>query len=71
MKCSFMVSRKQYIQLAKVLDCKLPTISKPIPNFPHRVRGLKADLTGYHCTTVATTRVLKDRGEQGCCKVRG
>ena len=27
----------QYIQLVKVLYCKLPTIDKQLPTFPHRV----------------------------------
>ena len=31
----------QYIQLVKVLYCKLPTIGKKqLPTFPHKVRGL-------------------------------
>ena len=30
----------QYIQLVKVLHCKLPTISKQLPTFPHKVLGL-------------------------------
>ena len=29
-----------YIQLVKFLYCKLPTISKKLPSFPQRVRGL-------------------------------
>ena len=30
----------QYIQLVKVLYCKLPTIGKQLPTFPHRVWDL-------------------------------
>ena len=30
----------QYIQLVKVLYCKLPTMGKKLPSFPHRVQGL-------------------------------
>ena len=30
------VGRGNYIQLIKVLYCKLPTISKQLPTFPHR-----------------------------------
>ena len=30
----------QYIQLVKVLYCKLLTIGKQLPTFPHRVKGL-------------------------------
>ena len=45
----------QYIQLVKVLCCKLPTIRKKLPTFPLKVRGVTADLRGgrqvcYHCT---------------------
>ena len=37
---SFISRRNQYIQLVKVLYCKLLTIGKKVPFFPHRVRGL-------------------------------
>ena len=37
---SFMGRGNQYIQLVKVLYCKLPTISKQPPIFPHKVWGL-------------------------------
>ena len=30
----------QYIKLVKVLYCKLPTIGKQLPAFPHKVKGL-------------------------------
>ena len=30
----------QYVQLVKVLYCKLPTIGKILPTYPHKVRGL-------------------------------
>ena len=36
---SFVGRRNQYIQLVKVLHCKLPTISKQLPTFPHKVLG--------------------------------
>ena len=29
-----------YIQLVKVLYCKLPTIGEQLPTFPHKVQGL-------------------------------
>ena len=32
--------RNQFIQLVKVLYCKLPTIDKQLPTFPHNVLGL-------------------------------
>ena len=35
---SFMGSRNQYIQLVKVLYCKLPTHGKELPAFPLEVR---------------------------------
>ena len=37
---SFAGRRNQYIQLAKVLYCKLPTIGKQLSTFPHKVQGL-------------------------------
>ena len=37
---SFMGRGNQYIQLVKVLNCKLPTISKQLPTFQHKVQGL-------------------------------
>ena len=37
---SFMGRGNQYIQLVKVLYCKLLTISKKLPSFQHRVQGL-------------------------------
>ena len=37
---SFMSKRNWYIQLVKVLHCKLPTIGKELPTFPHRTGGL-------------------------------
>ena len=37
---SFMGRGNQYIQLVKVLYCKLLMIGKKLPSFPHRVRGL-------------------------------
>ena len=51
---SFVGRGNQYIQLAKVLYCKLPTTGKQLPPFPHKVWGLTPDLIGgirvcYHC----------------------
>ena len=47
----------QYIQLVKVLYCKLLTIGKPLPTFPHKVRGLNYLRGGrqlcYQCATEA------------------
>ena len=37
---SFMGRGNQYIQLVKVLNCKLSTICKKLPSFPHKVQGL-------------------------------
>ena len=37
---SFVGIGNQYIQLVKVLHCKLPTISKQLPTFPHKDQGL-------------------------------
>ena len=37
---SFVGRRNQYIQLVRVLYCKLPTIRKQLPTFPYKLRGL-------------------------------
>ena len=37
---SFVGRGNQHIQLVKVLYCKLQTISKQLPTFPHKVQGL-------------------------------
>ena len=37
---SFLARGNQYIHLVKVLCCKLPTISKQQPTFPHKVQAL-------------------------------
>ena len=37
---SFVVTGNQYIQLVKVLYCKLLIISKQLPTFPHEDQGL-------------------------------
>ena len=37
---SFVDRGNQYIQLVKVLYCKLPTIGKQLPSFSHKARGL-------------------------------
>ena len=58
----------QYIELVKVLCCKLPTIGEILPFFPNRVRVETAELrggwqVGYHCTIV-TPVVHVDRMQQ-------
>ena len=37
---NFVDRGNEYIQLVKVLYCKLPTIGKPQPTFPHKDWGL-------------------------------
>ena len=37
---SFMGKENQYIQLVKGLYCKMLTIGKQLPTFPHRILGL-------------------------------
>ena len=37
---SFVAKENQYIQLVKVVYCKLPTISKLLQTFPHKIWGL-------------------------------
>ena len=37
---SFVGRGNQYIQLVKVLYCKLPTIGKQLPTFSNEVQGL-------------------------------
>ena len=37
---SFVGRGNQYIQLVKVLHCKLPTIGKQLPTFPHKANVL-------------------------------
>ena len=44
----------QYIQLVKVWYCKLPTIGKQLPGFPHKVLGI---ITKLECHLYA--KVLK------------
>ena len=39
---SFVGRGNQSIQLVKVLYCKLPTIGKQLPTFPHKVWGLNS-----------------------------
>ena len=45
---SLMGRGSQYTQLVKVLYCKLPTIGKELPTFPHRVRGLQGEQRSAH-----------------------
>ena len=40
MICSVVGRGNQYIQLVKILYCKLPNIDKQLPTFPHKVQGL-------------------------------
>ena len=47
----------QYIQLVKVLHCKLPTISKQLPTFPNKIRDLncrpeKWDVLNVSCSSL-------------------
>ena len=55
---SFMGRGNQYIQLVKVLYCKLPTIGEQLPAFlSHRVLSLtrrpqRKEVNVYHCATV-------------------
>ena len=37
---SFVGRGNKYIQLVKVLCCKVPAIGKQLPTFPYKVRGL-------------------------------
>ena len=52
----------QYIEFARVLYCKLPTIGKQLPAFPlEAVRGSNPGLRGgrpecYHSATVAPNK---------------
>ena len=50
---SFMGRGNQYIQLVKVLYCKLLTIGKKLSTFPHRVQGFEPPTTevGSECVT--------------------
>ena len=55
---SSMGRRNQFIQLVKILYCKLPTISKQLQTLPHRVWGLNCRphrwetsvLPQHHCS---------------------
>ena len=49
---SFMGRRNQYIQLVTVLYCKLSTIGKQLPTFPHNIWGLNS-VVGGECVTTA------------------
>ena len=48
----FMGKGNQHIQLVKVLYCKLPTIGKKLPSFPHRVRGLNHRPQGWKASVL-------------------
>ena len=56
---SFVARGNQYTQLVKVLYCKLPTMGKQLPTFPHKVRGVNRQPQRWeasvlqHCTAVA------------------
>ena len=55
MTASFVGRGNQYIQLVKVLYCKLPTIGKQLPTFPHKVWGIElltSEVGGQCVTTV-------------------
>ena len=52
----------QYIQLVKVLYCKLPTNGKQLPGFPHDIRpGFESSShrLGGECVTTAPHGVLQ------------
>ena len=51
----FMGRGNQYIQLVKVLYCKLPTIGKQLPSFPHGVQVLNCRPQSVLPTTTTTT----------------
>ena len=54
-KGSFVGRANQYIQLVKVLYCKLPTIGKQLPTFPHKVQGL--NLSAWSCHPVIRVKI--------------
>ena len=61
---SFVGKQNQYIQLVKVLYCKLPTIGKQLPTFPHKVWGFKFSLThklGWRLVVACPCQVNKFR----------
>ena len=65
----FMGKGNQYIQLVKVLYCKLLSIGKQLPTFPNNIQGLTTDLRGgrpvsYHCATMATFFSYNDKVEK-------
>ena len=55
---SFIGIENQYIQLVKVLYCKLLTYGKPLQNFPHRVWGLNRRTQRLEASV--TLRVLQE-----------
>ena len=61
---SFVGRRNHSIQLVKVLNCKLLTIGKKLPSFPHKDRGLNCQSQRweasvcYHCASVAPISAL-------------
>ena len=48
----------QYIQLVKALYCKLPTISKQLPTFPHKVQGQDCQSQKWEVKCVTTVPPL-------------
>ena len=58
MMSSFVARGNQFIQLVKVLYCKLLTNGKKIPTFPHMVQGLDCRPQRWE------TRVLVCRGNK-------
>ena len=51
---SFVSKGNQYIQLVKVLYCKLPTIGKQLPTFPHYEP--QTSKVGGECVTTVPLR---------------
>ena len=49
---SFVGRGNQYIQLAKVLYCKLPTIGKQLPVFSCKVKGLNSRSRGWEVSVL-------------------
>ena len=65
---SFVGRGNQYIQLVKVLYCKLLTIDKQMPTFPHKGPGFEpptSEVGGKRVTTELPWSLYQDSGEPG------
>ena len=49
---SFVKGENQYIQLVKVLYCKLPTIGKHLSTFSHKVQDLNHRLQSWEASVL-------------------